>query len=127
MADSNKKNNLEQRTFKFSVDVLKFLKTIKYSKENDVIRVQLAKSATSIGANYEEAQGAFSKDDFKYKMSICLREARESNYWLRLIQSIKISESENVKALIKESYELKSIFHSIMKKIHFRKDVNLKE
>ena len=127
MADSNKKNNLEQRTFKFSVDVLKFLKTIKYSKENDVLRVQLAKSATSIGANYEEAQGAFSKDDFKYKMSICLREARESNYWLRLIQSIKISESENVKALIKESYELKSIFHSIMKKIHFRKDVNLKE
>jgi four helix bundle protein len=59
-------NNLEKRTFKFSVAVIKMLKKIKYSKENDVIKYQLAKAATSIGANYEEAQGSFSKDEFKY-------------------------------------------------------------
>jgi four helix bundle protein len=44
-------SDLEQRTFRFAVDVVKFLKTIKYSKENDVIKYQLAKAATSIGAN----------------------------------------------------------------------------
>jgi len=57
---SEKHKDLEERTFRFAVSVIRFLKTVKYSKENDVIKTQLAKSGTSIGANYEEAQGAFS-------------------------------------------------------------------
>ncbi len=114
---------LEERTFKFSVDVIKFLKTIKYSKENDVIKYQLAKASTSIGANYEEAQGAFSKEDFKYKMSICFRESKEANYWLRILKEIGVSNNEKLNDLIQESHELKNIFGSIMKKIHFRSDV----
>lgn len=114
--------DLEKRTFDFAVSVIKFLKEIKYSKENDVVKYQLAKAATSIGANYEEAQGAFSKDDFKYKMSICFREAKESNYWLRIIKSAEIFKCEGLEALIQESEELKNIFGSIMKKIHLRKN-----
>jgi len=116
-------NDIEKRTFRFSVDVIKFLKTIKYSKENDVIKYQLAKSATSIGANYEEAQGAYSKEDFKYKIGICFRESKESNYWLRIIKATEISNSENLNYLLQESREIKRIFGSIMKKIHYRKDV----
>ena len=49
-------NDLSERTFKFAIKILKLLKNIKYSRENDVVKNQLAKSATSVGANYEEAQ-----------------------------------------------------------------------
>lgn len=117
------KNSLTERTFSFAVNILKFLKTMKYSKENDVVRYQLAKAASSIGANYEEAQGAFSKEDFNYKIGICLKETKESNYWLRIIKSAELSNSTVLDDMIKESFELKCIFASIMKKVHFRHDV----
>ena len=123
MDDSRRVKDLEERTFKFAVRVIQFLKTIRYSKENDVIKNQLAKSATSIGANYEEAQGAFSKDDFKYKIGICFRESKETNYWLRIIKATNISDNKDLDYLIKESFELKKIFGSMMKKIHIRSDL----
>jgi len=121
--DIQKKRDLEKRTFNFAVEVIKFLKDIKYSKENEVVKYQLAKSATSIGANYEEAQGAYSKDDFKYKIGICFREAKETNYWIRIIKEANISSSKILDYLIKESEELKKIFSSIMKKVHKRDDL----
>ncbi|MDO9575005.1 MAG: four helix bundle protein [bacterium] len=122
-----KDRDLEDRIFNFAVRVIKFLKTLKHSKENDVIRYQLAKAATSVGANYEEAQGAFSRDDFKYKIGICFKEAKESNYWLRIIKAAGLSEGDDLEYLINESFELKSIFGSILKKIHHRKDMKQKE
>jgi four helix bundle protein len=122
-----KDRDLGDRTFNFAVRVIKFLKTLKPSKENDVIRYQLAKAATSIGANYEEAQGAFSKDEFKYKVGICFKEAKESNYWLRIIKAAGLSKGDELEYLINESSELKNIFGSMLKKIHYRKDVQKKE
>ncbi|TES92810.1 MAG: four helix bundle protein [Candidatus Cloacimonadota bacterium] len=122
MKKKDKVKDLEERTFKFAVDVIKFLRTIKYSKENDVVKYQLAKSATSIGANYEEAQGAFSKEDFNYRVSICFRESKESNYWLRIIKATNMSKSAKLNYLIQESFELKSIFGSMQKKIHYREN-----
>ena len=109
------RKDLEERTFKFAVDVILFLKTIKYSKENEVVKYQLAKSATSTGANYEEAGGAFSKDDFRYKIGIYLKEAKESNYWLRIIKATNMSKSEGLDCLIQESFELKNIFGKSLK------------
>ena len=109
------RKDLEERTFKFAVDVIKFLRTIKYSKENDVVKYQLAKSGTSIGANYEEAGGAVSKDDFKYKISICFKEAKETNYWLRIIKAAEISQAKKLDYLIEESNELKKIFAKSVK------------
>ncbi len=117
------KRDLEERTFNFSVEVINFLKTIRYSKVNDVVKYQLAKAATSIGANYEESQGAYSKEDFKYKISICLRESKESNYWLRIIKATNLSNDKKLNHLIQESGEFKKIFGSILKRIHYRKDV----
>jgi len=122
-----KDRDLEDRIFNFAVEVIKFLKTLKHSEENNVIRYQLAKAATSIGANYEEAQSAFSRDDFKYKIGICLKEAKESNYWLRIIKTAGLSEGDELGYLINESTEIKNIFGSILKKIHFRKDMKQKE
>lgn len=115
--------DLEERTFQFAVSVIKFLKKIPLSRENNVVKYQLAKSGTSIGANYEEAQGAFSKDDFRYKVGICFREAKESNYWLRIIKAADIASGENLGELITESEELTKIFGSISKKISVRKDI----
>ncbi|MCD6130173.1 MAG: four helix bundle protein [Deltaproteobacteria bacterium] len=117
------KKNLQGRTFNFAVEIIKLLKEVKYSKENDVIKYQLAKSATSVGVNYDEAQGAYSKEDFKYKIGICFREAKESNYWLRIMKATGILNGASLDYLVKESEEIKNIFASINKKIHYRKDV----
>ncbi len=121
-AEKNAANDLIDRTFVFAVSVVNLLKMISRSTENDVIKSQLAKSATSGGANYEEAQGAYSKSDFSYKISICVREIQESNYWLRVMKATDIASGNSIDELIQESLELKKIFISIAKKIHYRKD-----
>lgn len=117
-----KRPDLVDRTFDFAVKVIRLLQKIKYSKENDVIRHQLAKASTSIGANYEESQGAYSREDFAYKMSICFREARESNYWLRIIKAVEIASGDELEYLLKESVELRKIFSSITKRMNYRGD-----
>jgi len=113
------RNDLQQRLFSFAVRVFMFLKTLPNTPEYSVVRYQLAKSSTSSGANYEEAQSASSKQDFIYKNEISLREMRESNYWLRLLtatdQSIKLNQEE-LKYLENESEELKKILGSIVSK-----------
>ena len=85
--------------------------------ENDVVKYQLAKASTSIGANYEEAQGACSRNDFKYKIGICFRESKESNYWLRIIKAAQIFNNKELDCLIQESSELKNIFASLLSKL----------
>ncbi len=87
-------NNLLDRTFKFGVNCIIFLRTLPRDFEYNVIKLQLTKSSTSIGANYEESQAGSSKADFKNKVRISLREARESNYWLRVIKALERSENE---------------------------------
>lgn len=112
------KNDLQERLFNFAVDVLKFMKHFPNQPELNVIKYQLAKSATSSGANYEESQAGSSKADFRNKVRIALREMRESNYWLRIIISTEpdIINKDELKALIVESEELKKILGSIVTK-----------
>lgn len=110
--------NLIERLFNFAVNVLKFLKKLPRTPEMNVVRYQLAKSSTSSGANYEEAQAGSSKPDFNNKVRIALREMRESNYWLRII---KATMDENkldneLIPLIDESSQLKKILGSIVTK-----------
>ena len=79
--------------------------------------IQLTKSSTSTGANYEEAQGGYSRADFRTKISISLKEMRETNYWLRVIKNTEISKNlEELNYLINESDELKKILGSIFSK-----------
>jgi four helix bundle protein len=111
------KHDLCDRLFEFAVRVIEFLKTLPYSPENKTIRTQLSKSATSSGANYEEAQSGSSKADFTNKVRISLREMRESNYWLRIIKrTVPEVNSKDLDYLIKESLELKNILGSIVQK-----------
>ncbi len=111
-------NDLNERLFNFAIRCLKFIKNFPNTTEFKVIRYQLAKSSTSSGANYEEAQAGSSKADFSNKVRISLREMRESNYWLRIINGIKDGEinCEELDLLIKESTELKNILGSIVYK-----------
>jgi len=112
---NTKTEELLQRTFLFGVNTLKFLNTLPSTTVNKVIINQLAKSSTSIGANYEESQAAESKDDFIHKIGIVSKESRESKYWLRVL--IELLKDENhkkqLKVLLEESEQLSKIFTSI--------------
>ena len=109
-----KNNDLLDRTFWFGVNSLKFLRKLPDDAEYKLIRFQLGKSATSLGANYEESQAGSSRADFKNKVKISLREARESNFWLRIIKSLDENPNGELEKLLKESAELKNIFGAIV-------------
>ena len=112
------KNELEKRLFDFAVRTIHFLRNLPNTQEYSVIKNQLIKSSTSSGANYEESQAGSSRPDFCNKVRISLREMRESNYWLRLIQAISDNKinKEELLWLIQESHELKLILGSISQK-----------
>ncbi|MFH1196208.1 MAG: four helix bundle protein [bacterium] len=122
-----KTEELLQRTFQFGVDTLKFLMTLPKEKVYSIIIFQLAKSSTSSGSNYEEAQGAESAKDFNHKIGIVLKEIRESNYWYRVLNAIFPDSKDNkeLRRLLNESIELKKIFSSI--KISTQNKINRKD
>ncbi len=103
---------LGNRIFEFVVSVIQFCRTLNYSIENKIIVNQVIRSATSVGANYEEAQGGSSKADFRNKIKIALKEARETNYWLRIFKAIDIKD-DSLDGLIGESEQLKRILGKI--------------
>lgn len=121
-----KRNDLLDRTFDFAIDVIKFCKLLPNEPEYRMIRYQLLKACTSVGANYEESQAGSSKNDFRNKIRIALREARESNYWLRIIASLNDGNSEELKRLLQESLELKLILGSILSNSDNKKNINEK-
>lgn len=110
-----KTEELLKRTFEFGVKCLLFLESLPKTKVNAVITYQMAKASTSIGSNYEEAQAAESPKDFIHKIGVVLKESRESNYWLRVLDAILKDEfkDSDFKYLLKESFDFKKIFTSI--------------
>jgi four helix bundle protein len=112
---NSKTEELLERTFLFGIDTLNLLLKLPNHKVFSIIIFQLAKASTSTGANYEEAQAAESKKDFEHKISIVLKEVRESNYWLRVLNAILSNKnsSDELQRLLNESLELKKIFTTI--------------
>jgi four helix bundle protein len=109
--------DLEERTFVFAKNVRAFVKKLKKTIANIEDGKQLIKSSGSVGANYIEANEALSKKDFIMRIKICRKEAKESRYWLKLIDIEDENEQEKVrKELEKESTELMNIFGSILRK-----------
>ncbi|HNQ36653.1 MAG TPA: four helix bundle protein [Prolixibacteraceae bacterium] len=118
---------LSKRLFRFAVLVIKFLGILPEKPEFNNIRYQLSKSSTSSGANYEEAQAASSRPDFSYKVDISLKEMRESNFWLRIIDetiTLPQTKHEELKYLINESSELALILGSIVLKSKHKPETN---
>jgi len=107
---------LEKRTREFAVRIIRLSRTLPNTPEGRVIRTQITKSGTSIGANYREANRTRSKADFKNKIKICESEASETQYWLEVIAKLKWLSWKKLKSDYDECVELLAIFTSIGKK-----------
>jgi four helix bundle protein len=109
--------NLEARTFEFAKKVRSFIKKIPKTISNIEDAKQLTRSSGSVGANYIEANESLSKKDFLMRAKISRKEAKESRYWLKLIDTQDKDELEIERAtLVQESTELVQIFSSIINK-----------
>lgn len=109
-----KKFDLEERTSLFAEEVVILSKVVPKNITTIPIMSQLIRSGTSIGANYFEANGASSKRDFKNKIYICKKEARETKYWLRLLAKAEPNTTDSCRKLWKEANELTLIFSKIV-------------
>ena len=109
-----KRNIIKEKTYKFALDIIILYKKMRDQNEF-ILSKQVIRSATSIGANVEEAMAGQSRKDFISKMAISSKEARETNYWLRLLRDSQLCEGIDYTDLIKESEEIIKILTSIVK------------
>ncbi len=103
------KRDLGERLLDYGGRIIKLVESLPNTLVGRRVGDQLLRSGTSAGANYEEAKGAESKDDFAHKLQIALKELRESNYWLRLLVKSGKLPSERMTDLIDESNQLRAI------------------
>ena len=113
---NSKYYDLEERTFKFPKEIIKFINRLPKTMVNLEIIKQVIRSAGSVGANYIEANEALSKKDFTMRIKICRKEIKESIYWLKLLEISKNEINEKRKMLVKEAVELMKIFGAIVEK-----------
>ncbi|MFA5419480.1 MAG: four helix bundle protein [Bacteroidales bacterium] len=104
---------LEERTKKFAVTIIKLSVSLPNTQEGNVIKNQITKSGTSIGANYREANRARSDRDFANKIRICESEASETVYWLEIILLVNWIGPNTTEPVLAEATELLAIFTSI--------------
>ena len=109
--------DLERRTKRFSLAIIKFTASLPRTREADVLSRQLLRSATSIGANYREANRGVSRADFSNKIGTVQKEASETQYWIELLMESGIAAKAAAESLHKESSELLAIFTAIGKKL----------
>jgi four helix bundle protein len=114
---NSKRYDLEDRTILFAGDIRNFVRRLKKTTANIEDTKQVVRSSGSVGANYIEANEALSKKDFKMRIKICRKEAKETRYWLQLLDtSGDVELDEKRGRLIQESTELMNIFGSILTK-----------
>ena len=106
---------LEKRTRKFAVQIIKLSARLPNTPEGRVVRTQMTKAGSSVGANYREANRARSKADFRNKIRICEGEANETQFWLEVIKEGGWLTWEEIKSEYDESGELLALFTSIGK------------
>ena len=112
---SRKDDVLAERFLEFSVRIIQLVEAFPKTATGKHVRNQLLRSGTAPGANYEEARGAESRADFVHKLSIVLKELKESRYWLKVACRVPLAKPDRLESLLDESEELiaiiaKSIF-----------------
>ena len=107
-------NPIREKSYQFALKIMDLCKTLRQQKEFELSE-QLFRSGTSIGANVEEASAGQTKKDFTAKMAIASKEARETNYWLRLLRDGNICIGIDVAPLIEESQEMVRMLTAIVK------------
>lgn len=108
------KSTIKEKSYAFALRVIELYKEL-VSRNEYVLSKQLLKSGTSIGANVEEASAGQSRADFLSKMSIASKEARETNYWLRLLRDSGIVEISSMESLLLESEDISKMLTAIVK------------
>lgn len=126
---TNFKNNydLEERTAKFGEQVIEFCKNAKRDQIIMPILAQLVRSATSIGANYMEANGASSPKDFSNKIYISKKESQETKHWLRMLASYYPEDKVKLRYFWQEAQEFTLIFHKIVSTIKIKNSLKSKK
>ena len=107
--------DLRERTFQFSVQIIKWIRTLQYDIGTQVVVKQLVESATSVGANVEEADGADTAKDRIYKWTISRKEAPEARYWVRIIRAVS-ADSTEADGLEQECTEIVKILSALINK-----------
>ncbi|HSQ92086.1 MAG TPA: four helix bundle protein [Nitrospiraceae bacterium] len=111
--DSARRNVVQEKSFAFAVAIVKAGRRLQLDRKEWVLSKQLIRAGTSIGANIEEAIAAQSKKDFLAKMSIALKEARETHYWLRILRDSGLTTEMETEAHLLASHELITLLSSI--------------
>jgi four helix bundle protein len=109
-----KENVIRDKSYNFALRIIKLNQWMVNDSKEYVLSKQILKSGTSIGANIEEAIGGQSKKDFRAKMFISYKEARETHYWLRLLKDSELIPLKIANSLLKDCEELKKILSSIL-------------
>ena len=109
------KQTIEEKSFHFAVRIVKLSRHLSETKREFILSRQLLRSGTSIGANTAEAQQAQSRADFIAKLSIALKEAVETNYWLRLLRETDYLEESQFQSLPQDCRELERMLTAILK------------
>lgn len=112
----HRKYDLAERTAKFGVRVVEFCLQLPFNAVTRPLISQLVRAGTSIGANYLEADEAGSKKEFRYRISLCKRESRETQHWLRMLAPAIPNHTDEARAIWKEADELTRIFGAIFRK-----------
>jgi len=107
--------DLAERTARFGEAVIRYATTLPRNAVSSPLISQLVKSATSVGSNYCEADEAGSRKEFKYRISVCCRESRETKYWFRMNAAAMPAKAEEARVLWKEADELNRIFATILR------------
>lgn len=113
----NKTFNLEIRTFEFARDCRFLVIDLKKSISNIEDCKQLVRSSGSVGANYIEGNEKLGPKDLKFRIKISRKEAKESEYWLKLLKELNQNESERIEKLIIEAGEIRKILSAIINKL----------
>lgn len=108
--------DIDKRTFSFSLKIIQIVNKLPQTVVGTAIARQIIRSATSIGANTEEALGGYTRADFFHSLNIAKKEARETKYWLKIIIESKLLDTPEVRDLLQECDEIIAILTSIIKK-----------
>lgn len=112
----HKEYNIHKRIFTFVIQVLKLVQSLPKTQQNIIFIGQITRSATSIGANDQEADGSTSRKQFFNSLTIVKKETKETNYWLKIISATNSGFSAQMVELITEGSEIEAIISSIIQK-----------
>ena len=108
-------NTVQEKSFQFAIRIVNLCKYLQSEQKEYILSKQLMRSGTSIGANIAEAQQAQSKADFVHKVSIALKEAYETNYWIRLLYATQYLSDKEYESIINDCAEMEKLLIAITK------------